>query len=116
VSIINCTVADNSAAFFGGGVFIGGLFPSTSSTCSLNMSGTVISANYLSRAGTQLYTSCGGSIDFSNARFALEISVLEVIVLAVCAASALFELVYCRCNYHVAATSHGVALRSFNVQ
>jgi hypothetical protein len=77
VSIINCTIASNSAAFFGGGVFIGGPSPGYAS-CSLNLTGSVFERNSNSRSGGQLYSSCGGSIDLSGTAFELLNTVLEV--------------------------------------
>ncbi len=77
VSIINCTIANNSAPFFGGGVFIGGPSPGYAS-CSLNLTGSVFESNSNSRSGGQLYSSCGGSIDFSGTTFELLNTVLEV--------------------------------------
>ena len=77
VSIINCTIANNSATFFGGGVFVGGQSPGYAS-CSLNLTGSVFKSNSNSRSGGQLYSSCGGSIDFSGTRFELLNTDLEV--------------------------------------
>ena len=77
MSIINCTVANNSAALFGGGVFIGGPSPGYAS-CSLNLTGSVFESNSNSRSGGQLYSSCGGSIDFSGTTFKLLNTDLEV--------------------------------------
>jgi hypothetical protein len=77
VSIFNCTIATNSAAFFGGGVFIGGPSPGYAS-CSLNLTGSVFESNSNSHSGGQLYSSCGGSIDFSGTTFELLNTVFEV--------------------------------------
>ncbi len=77
MSIMNCIIANNSAAFFGGGVFIGGPSPGYAS-CSLNLTGSVFESNRNSRSGSQLYSSCGGSIDFSGTTFQLLNSDLEV--------------------------------------
>ncbi len=77
VSIINCMIANNSASFFGGGAFIGGPSPGYAS-CSLNVSGSSFVRNRNGRAGSQLYSSCGGSIDLSSTRFELLSSVTEV--------------------------------------
>ncbi len=77
VSIIDCTIANNSATFFGGGVFIGGPSPGYAS-CSLNLTGCVFESNSNSRSGGQLYSSCGGSIDFSDTTFELMNTDLEV--------------------------------------
>ncbi len=77
VSIINCTIANNSAEFFGGGVFIGGSSPGYAS-CSLNVSGSVFIKNRNALSGTQLYSSCGGSVDFTGAQFQQLNSVSEV--------------------------------------
>lgn len=77
VSILNCTIASNSATFFGGGVFIGGQSPGYAS-CALNLSGSTFQSNSNSRSGGQLYSSCGGSIDFSDTTFELLNTILEV--------------------------------------
>ncbi len=81
VSIINCMIANNSAAFFGGGAFIGGPSPGYAS-CSLNVSGSSFVRNSNARSGSQLYSSCGGSIDFNSTRFELLNSVAEVLMLS----------------------------------
>ena len=80
VSIINCTIANNSATFFGGGVFIGGILGTSglAPSCSLTLQGSRIVANSNSRSGGQLYNSCGGSIDLSGTTFELLNTVLEV--------------------------------------
>ena len=83
VSIMNCTIASNSAQFFGGGVFIGGSSPGFAS-CSLNVSGSVFVRNTNARSGSQLYSSCGGSIDFTGAQFELLNSSVSEVVLAAC--------------------------------
>ncbi len=77
VSIINCTIANNSAQFFGGGLFIGGPSPGYPS-CSLNLTGSTFQSNRNSRSGGQLYSSCGGSVDLSSVAFELLDSYLEV--------------------------------------
>lgn len=77
VSVTNCIIANNSAQFFGGGMFIGGPSPGYPS-CSLNLTGTAVTRNVNSRSGNQLYASCGGSIDFTAAQFEMMNTVLEV--------------------------------------
>jgi hypothetical protein len=77
VSLTNCSFVNNSAEFFGGGVFIGGPAPGYAS-CALNVSGSSFLRNSIARSGSQLYSSCGGSIDFSGARFEMQSSATEV--------------------------------------
>jgi hypothetical protein len=77
ISITNSILANNSAVFFGGGAYIGGPSHGTP-TCSLNVSGSLFDRNVNDRSGGQLYSSCGGSMDFTGASFHLMDSVAEV--------------------------------------
>lgn len=70
LSLIRTTVWNNTAGFFGGGLFLGGT-SSGFSSCTLFTDGSGIGGNSALRGGAQLANSCGGNVTWSNTTVAL---------------------------------------------
>lgn len=77
IRLVDSVVINNSAEFFGGGIYLGGTSPGIAS-CSFSSSDSMLLGNAAQRGGGQLYNNCGGSVEWMNTTVDLGTSTLEV--------------------------------------